>query len=402
MSYTISELSTDLESVMHGTSTDEIQNLYALFDRAAKNLIQRIDPVETIRVSNFGLVYRDIYDYSLPADFKKMVDLRPQVDRQLSENFTRRFTETFDLYKSQSGGRNTFQIKNDDGTRSVRISTDAPKGPITLHNLDGITGNGTWAVGDDGTNLTQDTSTRAQGGASLNFDVSGATTTAYIENSTFADVDLTDHDEKSDLFVWVYLPSASAITNVILRWGNDTSNYWSVTSTTQANGDSFRDGWNQVKFSWNGATETGTVAPSTVDYARVTFTYDGTADTDFRVDAITSALGEQMEIVYYSKYLFTAADGTTWKEKVTADTDTINLDTDSYNIFLFEVAILASQQIEGQDSLVDIRFFQDELYGDGRKVGLYKQYKKDNPGEGIKPQGQYYRFNRNAINPLDA
>lgn len=384
MAKSISTLKSEIQRKLHGTNLNKLSGVYSLIGEAAGNILAEIDPQETIRTTQItnGL-FTDIYDYTAPSDLKgnKVVDFRPQANRTRYDNFTQKFSEDFDMDKAD----NTFYVKYTDGTRSIRISKETITSPTILNGMDSITSNGTWAVGSDATNLTKDTVYYVQGGASLNFDVSGAGTTAYIENSTMTQVDLSSMDEQGSLFVRVYIPSGQTITNLILRWGNDTSNYWSRTVTAQHDGTSFETGWNILRFDWNGATETGTVAPAAIDYLRVTFTYDGNADTDFRVDSITASLAEIYDLVYYSKYLFTNASGS-YLEIPTADTDTINLDTESYNILLYEVGELVAQELQGEDASFDLQYFAQ------KKQQLYQRYKRNNPSQESKPQDRYYRI----------
>ncbi len=392
MSFTRASANNDLEGIIHSQNLNKVVNIDSLYQRAARNLLSKIDPRGTVRIVQIAnAVHDEIFDYTAPTDLKgnKIIDIRPQVNRQVKDNLSQRFARNFDHRKQ----RRTFQVRDNSGVKSIRISQSVSLAPLTLHEMNDITENGTWAVdGTDASNITRDTLNRMSGSASLNFDMLGATTTGYIENTDMNSVDLTDHDEQSEIFVRVYLPDASTITNVILFWGSSSVNYWSATVTAPHDQASFKDGWNILKFSWNGATESvaGGVDPSAINYLRVTFTYDGVADTDFRVDKISSSLGEIYEIEYYSKYLFQSTGGT-WKETTTEDTDIVNLDTDGYNLFLFECAFLIAQQMQGEDAGFDRSYFKEELYGDGRtKVGLYATYKGEHPSEVIRPRTSYW------------
>ena len=386
MAKTISNYKDDVTRKLHGTSLDKITGILAIAGEAAANILAKVDFMETHRSSQItnGL-YDNVYDYAAPSDLKgnKITDIRRQVNRRESDNFTQNFAVEFDSRKEN----NSFQVKNVNGTKSVRISKDVKGTAVTVHTFESITSNGTWAVGDDATNLTLDTENYIKGGGSLNFDVDGSTTTGYIENSTMTQLDLSDHDEKSSFFLRVYVPDSSAITNVILRWGNSSSAYWSRTVTTNQEGGSLETGWNTLRFDWNGATETGTVDPTLIDYVRITVTYDGTADTDFRVDQLVSALSEIFYIDYYSKYLFKNSSGT-YLETPVDDTDTINLDTDSYPIFLYESLYLIAQEIQGEDSGFDATYFA------GKREELINEYKKNNTSMVIRPQSYYYRTKR--------
>lgn len=391
----IGDAKQDLTGIVHSTSLDKITNLNSVFQRAARNLLGKLDPRGTVRIAQISdVIHDEIFNYSAPSDLKgnKVIDIRPQVNRGVQDNQSQRFAREFDHRKTTY----TFQVRDDGGTKSLRISQPVNLKPVVLHSMNSITDNGTWAVGGDATNLTRDTVNRVSGSASLNFDLDGSGVTGHIEISDMNQVDLTDHDEKSELFVRVYIPDTSIITNFILRWGNSSAVYWSRTVTSPYDRDSFRVGWNTLKFSWNGAAETGTVDPSAIDYLRVTVTYDGTVETDLRVDKIDSSLGEIFEIEYYSKYLFRTSGGT-WQGTTSSDTDIVNLDEDDYNIFLFECGLAIAQQMQGADSAFDRNYFKEELFGDPRnreeKPGLYKIYKTDHPSEARRPRGSYWRFN---------
>lgn len=392
MSLTLADLKSALSRKLHGTSINKIEGFYQLAAEAAGNLMAILDPEETRRISQItNAVHNSVYDYPLPTDFKKIIDLRPQANRNLNDNFSRSASEDFDLYKSD----NTLDIKYDAGARSIRISKALNPVPATINGLDGLTDNGTWVATASASNLAVNTLDYISGSASLSFDLaSGAAgATGYIENSTMSQVDLTDHDEKGTLFLWAYFPTASVITNVILRWGNDTSNYWSRTATTAQDGTAFKTGWNLLSFRWNGATETGTVAPATIDYLRITVTYDGTATSGVKMDSVVSSIGKIFELEYYSKYLFRNSSGT-YLETPTSDTDIVNLDYDGFNILTYEIGELLAQELQGQDGSFDKNFFFDKLHGDGteRNPGLYKQYKDNHPSESMPIKKYYYRI----------
>lgn len=376
--YTVADVKSDLQGMMHGTTIDKVTNFYNLLYRAGRDLLLDCDPIETTRIEQLsGSIYDEVTKYTLPSDLKgdKIIDIRPQVNRGDDDNFDARYLERFSHKKLD----NTYAIEWDSGTKYLRLKKDAGE-TTTIESVEGITDNGTWAVSDDGTNLTKDTETYLSGGASLNFDVDGSSTTASISNSTFTAVDLSDHEDISRIFVNLYLPDSSAITSVAIYWGSSSSAYWSATATT-AHFGAFQTGWNLVSVAWNGASETGSPDSSAIDYFKVTITYDGTADTDFRLDKITSRTGEIWDIVYYSKYIFQNSSGT-WIEEPTATTDIVNLDTESYNLFLYKAAEMASHQTKTKTE--DMGYFKNEY-----QMKL-KRYKSQNKTQAIKPKSVYY------------
>lgn len=389
MAKTISTFKSELQRKLRGTSLARVADPYSTIGEAAANLLATIDPAETVRVAQItNALHDDVYDYAAPSDLKgnKIIDLRPQVSREIADNATQKYIREFDQYKASQD--DIFNVYYKNGTKLIRISKDISPAPTVIEGISGVATNGMWAVGDDADTLTADTQNYITGNASLNFNITASAGSGYIENSTMTAVNLTNQDETGTVFAWVYLPVAANITNLILRWGNDSSNYWSRTVTTPHVG-SFENGWNLVAFAWNGATETGTVDPSAIDYLRFTVT-TATTDTDFRLDSITVSNGEIWEVVYYSKYLFQNSGGT-WLEAPTADTDTINLDTDSYNILLYEAASIVAQEVGGQDAQGDFQYYYRHLHGDGAMIGLYDHYKEGNISEAKKPKSTYYR-----------
>jgi hypothetical protein len=209
-------------------------------------------------------------------------------------------------------------------------------------------------------------------------------TTGILTNSTMTAVDCSDEEDVGSMFMPVFFSDASNITSVQLKWGSSSVNHWKTTVTGTSEGLAFQDGWNLLKFDWQGSTETGTPNSNVVNYVEVTITYDGTATPNCRIDNIVLRLGEIYNIKYYSKFLFRNNSGI-WINKPTADTDIVNLDEDSYNILLFILSYLVTQKIQGEDGVFDRNFFEVEL------EKAIKDYKRNSRSEAIKPQSNYYR-----------
>lgn len=394
MAATVSDVKSWLGAKLHGSSLDKLTSPNNLIQEAARNVIKEISPAETKRTAIIAnAIYDSVFDYSAPTDLDEngVIDIRPQVRRQTSDNFSQLLSEEFDLRKPE----NTFNVRWDDGVKTLRLSKRIADNTV-IHKMDSLTANGTWAGDGTATNLTEDRLNFVSGSASINFDVSAATA-PNIENSTFSAVDLSTEEDQGVIFVWVFIPATANLTSFTLRWGSSSSNFWSDTVTTPHTASSFGVGWNLLRFDWNGATETGTGVSSAIDYLRFAIAFSAsTTDTDFRVDNIVSSLGEIWEVEYYSKFLFRTTAGV-WGETITADTDIINLDTTAYNILLYETAFLMAQESQGEDAVFDRNFFEKKLRGDGteKNLGLYELYKRANIDEKEKPRSAYYRMRRN-------
>jgi len=381
MAYSILEWKTDLSGVLHGTNLDKVQGVFPLANRTARQILSDVDPHETRKITSTANIFYDkVFDYPLPDDLKsnKIIDIRQQANRQESDEPRQTYGMHFDQFKKE----NDFTIQENNGVKSLRFSKALFPPATLLSTLNGITDNGTWIVGGNATNLTEDTLNFITSSASLRFDISGGGTQAFIENSTLQAVDLTDLVNVGALFVWVYLPSTTIIQNVNLRWGSSAADYYTRTVTTAQTG-AFKEGWNLCRFDWSGSAVVGAPIASAIDYARITFAYSGDPVTGVRVDNLVAQIGTVFEIVYYSKYLFTTVDGVKI-EKATMDTDTINLDTDSYNLFLKKSAELAVQQVKKQSA--DLKYFKDDYDND------LKRYKMLYRSEVIKPAMTYYHL----------
>ncbi len=389
MAFSINNANDDLAGMLHGGTTNKVTNLLALHWRAGRNILSKIDALGTKRRTNLTTaLFDDVFNYALPSDFKEAIDLRPQVNRSLGDNFTGRFTEAFDLRKALEN--NQINVSSNDGAKFIRIAKNITPAPITISAMDSLTGtNGEWTVVGSATNLAVNTIFFISNAASIEFDL--VATGDGIQNTTLTAVDLSDHDEVSNIFVWVYIPDASKVTSVTTAWGNDlTTKFWTgVAQTTQHDGSAFRNGWNQISTPWATATETGTVDPSAIDSVSVVVA--GEAQSNIRVDQITSAIGKIFELVYYSKFIFRDSSGA-FIEKPTTDSDVLNLDEDAYNIYVNELAYLAAQQNQGEDARFDQNFLREELYGVPGKPGLYTIYNKKHPSERLRQRSQYYRI----------
>lgn len=382
MSFTVSELKTELTAELHGTTLSKVSAPDNLIQRAGRQLLLDIDPRSMIRHTTIANgVYDSIYDYATPADLKGdgIIAMRPQVNVGLADNFSQRYIEEFG-YKKEG---NTFVVEPRSGTNVLRLSKSVGSS-ITIDSTNSLTDNGTWSAGGDAGNLTADGDNYVTGSGSLNFDLDGSGTTGYLEKTLTTAVDLSDHEDISSIFRWVYVPDSSIFTSVDFRWGSSSA-YWNKTVTAPHFG-SVVTGWNLFRFDWNGATETGSPDSSAIDYERVTITYDGTADTDWRIDKAVSRIGEIYEILYYSNYLFQDSSTNAWQEKIASDNDLINIDYEGFNLLLYKCITMAASQISGEDAGFDYAIFE-KLYQEG-----ISEYQNKYKSQRNKPQSTYYRF----------
>lgn len=391
MSYSITQLKSDLEPILHGTTIDEVPNIDSVISRAARQLLHDVDPQETIRRSPLSsAIFGDTFVYPCPIDVKtnKVIDIRPQTNRKNWQNPTQTFSRNFDLSKDNQ--QMLVNVDYNTGIKTLNISIP-PQTTLTVNNADDITDNGTWAVTSALSNLTEDTLNYVVSNSSLRFDMAagGTGVSGYIENSTMESVDISAYDPDGTVFMWVYLPTGSQFQSVQLYIGSSSSNYYYGTVTTSQGGVAFVNGWNLLAFNIAQLTETGTVDPTAINYIRVTFTTDGTAQTSIRLNGLTIQLGAVYEIEYYSNYLFRDLSTGAWQETVTDDSNLVNLEPTSYNLLLDLTALLLAQQLQSQNGMFDYKYFK-ETY----TQNLFR-YKSMYKSQILKPTEQYYKPSKN-------
>lgn len=389
MAYSITNLTADVIAALHGTQNNQIQNYFGMINRAGRQLLQDIDPMETKRVQPIsGMVYNEVFDYPVATDLKgnKVIDLFPQVGRYPSDVWQSFYNQEFDLTKGLPWSGDMFTVLYNTGLRSIRINAPFLTAPVTLNTVSVITGNGTWSTSGTASNLQQDNVRYATSGSSLEFNAT--TGAASIVNSTSSAVNLTSNLNQSTMFVYVYMPSASQFTSVNLQWGSDASDYYSVTTSVTQQNTVFQDGWNLLAFPWLGATVVGTPNVSSITYLKVTCNVTA-AQTGIHVNGIASNLGSILNMEYYSKYLFRDAITGAFQENVTDGSNLINLDTDSYNLLFYLVMSFAVQQLQGLDAV----FFDSPYFENKYQAGVMK-YKNMYPSEIQKPKSIYYAMNK--------
>lgn len=385
-SYTQSELKAIINGNVH-QKFDQTASPTVIMNRAVRFVLGDVDLRSTKRSAALSPnLFANVYDYAAPSDLKgnKVIDIRKQVLRPSYERWLLVDEADFDRTKNLSSHR----LARKDANFGPLLRIDGVEGDIkkTLHTCDSVTANGTWAASADASNLTADTQDYIQGGGSLNFDMAKGAATGVLECTGMTAVDLSDYDEQGSIFVWVYIPDYSdaegdTVTNFILRWGNDSSNHWSKTVTTNNEGATFYDGWNLLRFDWTSATETGTVSPSAIDYLRLTVTKSTSleADTDWRIDDIVFRKGDLYDVVYYSKYGWQTS-AAAYIEESTTTTDLVIADTDEIEGIAFKASEFASQELKEYN---DVTYFQAQY--EAWKV----KYQSNHPSEALKIRRHY-------------
>lgn len=382
MAYSITQANIDLAAALHGTSLNKIQSLNALHNRTARQLVGDIDPQETIRkVLTTTPIYNQIWDYACPSDLKgnRIIDISPQYIRIPGQLITQTFNQPFDIDKNLAIANSEFTIQFNNAIKTIRINdTSLPQG-VVLDPCESTTG---WTANSTASNLTLDNVNYAMGSGSLSFDVT--TGTGSISETLSSTLNLTNQLNQASLFYYLYLPTGSQLTSTAIRWGSSASNYYTRTLTVTNEGNAFQTGWNLIRADWLGATVVGTPDVTKIAYLDILVTVTAN-QTGIKVDNIVSNMGLYRTVEYYSKFLFRDATTGAFQETVTDDSNLINLDTESYNLYFNLLAFLATQQVQGLSAM----FFDDNWFGQEYQKGKLR-YTSMYQSQVQKPRQSYY------------
>lgn len=390
--YQISDIENELQGMLHGTTLNQITNLFGVFNRAARRVLQDIDPQETKIVSQFGKIYDGVWDYLMSTDIKgnKIVDLFPQANRQLTDNFKQDYNKAFDLKKSFTLIPD-FTPRYAGAVRTIRINAVELNTGISINQANAYNGNGTFVAGSNVSGVTTNNQYTTDGGSgSVQFNIiqTGiAGSVATITNTTGVGVDLTAQYNNADQFFAIYLPNAAGVTSIDYKFGTNSTNYYDSGSiTTDMMGNTFVNGWNFIKIPWATFTIVGSPTLTNIGpYLSIAITYNGTLQTQVLLNQFWSRLGVIFNQEYYSKYLFRDATTGIFQEKVTDASNYVNLDTDGLDVFLMATMKEAVLQQQGLDAI-----FGDGPNADQRYADAVQKYQAKYKSEVQKPHSTYY------------
>lgn len=389
MSYSVTTLKSELEGILHGTTLNKIQNISGVINRAARQVLEDVDPQETQRqVPLASQLFTNVFNYPCPSDLKgqKIIDIKPQVQRTLRDRLNQNYSQDFDVFKEYTL-QPMFNVDFNSSLKTLNIDVPNIIAGTVVNQAESITANGTWFTGGTASNLSVDNINFVAGGGSLQFDLAAGAnpSTGFLENFNMTSLDLSTQLDQSTWFIWTYLPIASDFISVKLRWGSSTGAYYHRTVTVTQQNTAFQNGWNLLSFAWDGATVVGVPDPSAINYVRVDWNYDGVAQTAVRLNNIVSSMGTIFNCRYYSKFMFRNSSTGAFQETTTDDSNLINLDTDSFNLMLFKVADFCAQQLYAKDSSFDIAYFGNQY------LAALTKYQSMYKSEITKPKSQYYR-----------
>lgn len=321
MAITTNDIITEVNTYIGDSSTDRIsanERLQAITEGTVWTLEEMGSDLQNF-VFNFDY-YDSVNYYKITTDIADLLegaDLRR--DKTIhSKTFTHLSSASIAEKIGQASSESAWSIERRDNDCYVVINHPTRYSANLITGFDSLTdGGGEWTIDEttsDATNLSIDSNEFKQGSGCFNFDLDvsqSVNNRATLINSTLPDLDLSSIEDMSAFIFWAYIPDTAEFTSFTLFWGNDTSNYWSATVTTDIDGSVWQNGWNRVKVNWADATVTGTPTSTAVSYMRIDFNYGAgqTDDTDFRIDGLIIAKPERLYFHYLSHKVGTNSAG---------------------------------------------------------------------------------------------
>jgi hypothetical protein len=389
--YTVADLKSSIEPKLHDQSLNKMAgSFYDKIDESVRNMLLALDIRELKRYVDIqNAVHQDVHTYVSPDDINgdRAITIRPIQGGILRDK----------VYKSQeeemtlSGNTNLFAFDYVSGIKTLKLQAKVSSPSTLVNESDDLTDNGTWAIISGASGLQQDKVQYISSSASVRFTLS-AGTTASVDVTDFDAVDLTLYsDNGGSMFAWLYLPAdtvsnVTPVTSIQLRWGQNAANYKAVTVTRAHDASVFKVGWNLVRFDFDLTGSTGFPTDVDVRYMRFVFTYTAiSGGIVARIDQVTARQGAQWELGYYSNAMFKDAVTGELKDKPDSDTDIILLEKDSFNVLFHDLSEVLAQEIQGEDSAFDVKYWQ------GKKKDSYDMYKLKYPSEAKAKKSTYYR-----------
>jgi len=199
-----------------------------------------------------------------------------------------------------------------------------------------------WTAVGTATNIGYSTTNFVTGHSSITFNTS-VTTDPFGITKTYTNY--VDIAEKEYIIMQAFFPILTE--QVTIRLGNDSSNYYYQTLSTDWQGNHFTAGWHTLIVTLDEmlSVTAGAIDDATLGY----FAYiidsdiDDVPSTNWALDAVYISAGYDYDISYYSNSVITDSYGTRRPMCLpTSDTDILLLNEKEYLLFLRQFSVIAA------------------------------------------------------------
>ncbi len=393
MLHTVSDLKTDVAAILTGIDLDQVNDPEGSFERAVATLIQKADVPEASGREPI-MLYNGVTEYAAPETMfaSALIDIRPQgVNRNRFDDVEKMGIARWDKTKciTPSGYRVAFESR-----KNMHIMRIAQGYATPAANIDSMSDTDGWTLAGDGSGLALDRTVYYQEPASLRFNLTTAGAQATLTKTLDNTLDLSDYEGVGVVFLAIYMPNQTGdttpIQSVTLRLGSSAADYVEKTSTEGFIGPFFADDFFLVPFDLAGLANNGTPDFSAIDYVQIAVNFNGTAVANVRCGGLFASLPSPHEVLFYSPAVFRNTTTGAISEEIGDDADEILFRDAAYNIYVQEAAREVAKNQGGDISSGTIAAIDLVLEGGGEKLGLYQQFRGDNPSEELRQVNNYY------------
>lgn len=271
---TVSDLRQNISAILTGIDLDLVNDLYGALERGAGITAQKADVPETM-VRQPIMLYDGVVAYTPSENMfgAALIDIRPQgIVSDYLHDVKKTFIVDFDGTSCRTPFGYLVNFEYRAGNPIMRIAQGRT---IPRVNIDSMTSLDGWSLGEESNTLLLDHTVYYHQPAALRFnlDVGGSegTLTKTLENP----IDLTDYQGVGVAFLAAYFPDAELITNVSLRLGSDSGNYYEVQVTEGFLGDFYSNDYQLIAFDLANAGVLGTPDISAIQYVEILTSFDG-------------------------------------------------------------------------------------------------------------------------------
>lgn len=243
--------------------------------------------------------------YSLPTDFLEPISLR-YYDDTFNVPPRWQYEKDYRLWRRanwKTTDTRRWSLYNGKGLRQIMLMGRNQKGANTLDSFNSLTG---WTALNDtnATSLAIDTNIYKEGGASFSFNIIPTVTKRASLKKTFSAIDFTNYVNTAWFNIYIWISTTTGLSSFSFNWGSDSSNYYKVTVTSQADGSVFTAGaWNSLTFKWSSPTQVGTPNVKQITFYQLDFDYTASMPSSnaWRYDFLRAVFPDELILNYYSK-----------------------------------------------------------------------------------------------------
>lgn len=273
-------------------------------------------------------LYTDIVKNSLPSDFDSFIKPSKNILSSGSNSI-----KVDGNYSNEKEFRNASEVLfglmyNRDG--KYLLSRYKGEEDLLIDNF----GTEDYTLSGDASNEELDLSDYILGGNSLVFDITDSSHSFAIEK-TIDSTNISNFVREGIATLFVKMPVA--LESLTLKIGNDSSNYYQITVTSQFASEAFQVGWNTIQFELNNASEVGSVNPASVSWYEISGGNTSITANNFKLNGLFLRLPSILDLPYNSKNTVETSDNSgTYQEKVSDGVNQILWEENFEDLLLYK------------------------------------------------------------------